>query len=294
MRWKMKPLHPGPLTQQGVTLIELLVAMVVALIAIIAFYNTYAVQARNHRNHKVAGELQQNLRAALTILQQEIRKAGYDPHGSHRFGIVDIRRYDLVSGNRIDSNGQPCLSYTCDIDENGSLDPRNGGRNREHPSFKIADVHNNGRICLTYDNGGGRRPVAEEIHAMGLAFGVDVDGDEVLDTWRSGPYPIWAVDSDNDNRLDTHLDVDNNGRIDAQDDTNGDGRISALDGAPIEPPIGLDRIKAIQVWLFAVSDQPVQGHYDNRVYVVADRIIPAVQDGRVCRMLNTIIAGRNL
>lgn len=290
----MNPLRLEPLSQQGVSLIELLIAMVVASIAIIAIYNTYAVQARNHRNQKVAGALQQNLRAAMTILQQEIRKAGYDPHDSRRFGIVDIRRYNLISGNRVDSNGQPCLSYTCDIDENGRLDARNSGRNREHASFKIADVHNNGRICLTYDNGGGRHPVAEDIHAMGLAFGVDMDGDEVLDTWKGGPHPIWAVDSDNDNRLDTHLDVDNNGRIDAKDDTDGDGHITALDGAPIEPPIGLDRIKAIQVWLFAVSDQPVQGHYDNRVYVVADRIIPAARDGRVCRMLNTIIAGRNL
>jgi type IV pilus assembly protein PilW len=290
----MNPLRPESLYQQGVTLIELLVAMVVALITIIAIYNTYAVQARNHRNQKVAGALQQNLRAAMTILQQEIRKAGYDPHGSRRFGIVDVRRYDLVSGSRVDGNGQPCLSYTCDIDENGFLDTRNGGRNREHPSFKIADIHNNGHICLTYDNGGGRRPVAEDIHAMGLAFGVDVDGDEVLDTWGSGPHPIWAVDSDNDNRLDTHLDVDNNGRIDANDDTDGDGRITALDGAPIEPSIGIDRIKAIQVWLFAESAQPVQGYYDNRDYVVADRIIPAAQDGRVRMMLHTIIAGRNL
>jgi type IV pilus assembly protein PilW len=293
-RLKMKSTNPHLLSQKGITLLELLVAMVVALIAIGAIYDVYAVQVRNHRSQKVTRIIQQNLRAALTILQQEIRKAGYDPHDSRRFGIVDIRRYDLVSGSRLNSNGQPSLSYTCDIDENGRLDPRNGGRNREHSSFKVADVHNNGRISLTYDNGGGRRPVAKDIHAMGLAYGVDVDGDDVLDTWKQGLHPIWAVDSDNDNRLDTHLDVNDDGRINTDDDTDGDGRITARDGAPIEPAVDLDRIKAVQVWLFAQSAQPVRGHYDNRIYIVADRIIPAASDGRVCGVLSTIIACRNL
>ena len=290
----MKSKRPGLLTQKGMTLLELLVVMVVALIAIGAIYDVYAVQARNHRSQKVTRTIQQNLRAAMTILQQEVRKAGYDPHDSRRFGIVDVRRYDLVSGRRLNSNGQPCLSYTCDIDENGRLDTRNNGRNREHSSFKIADVHSNGYICLTYDNGGGRRPVAEGIQAMGLAYGVDMDGDDVLDTWKQGPHPIWAVDSDNDNRLDTHLDVNNDGHINADDDTDGDGRITARDGAPIEPPVGLDRIKAVQVWLFAQSAQTVRGHHDSRNYIVADRVIPAVPEGYVRSVLRTIIACRNL
>jgi type IV pilus assembly protein PilW len=284
----------GLLSQRGITLLELLVAVVLALIAIGAIYDTYSVQARSHSSQKVTRIIQQNLRSAMTILQQEVRMAGYDPHNSGRFGIVDVRRYDLVNGSRFDSNGQPCLKYTCDIDENGRLDSRNGGRNCEHPSFKIADVHNNGRVCLTYDNGAGRRPVAEDIQAMGLAYGVDLDGDDVLDTWKQGLHPIWAVDSDNDNRLDTHLDVNDDGRITPDDDTDGDGRITGRDGTPIEPPIGLDRIKAVQVWLLAQSTETVRGHHDNRIYVVADRIMPAAQDRRVRSVLRTIIACRNL
>lgn len=290
----MKLRNSGLFSQQGITLLELLIAMVLALIVLGAIYDVYAVQARSHSGEKATRTIQQNLRAAMTILQQEVRLAGYDPHDSRRFGIVDVRRYDLVSGRRLDDNGQPCLSYTCDIDENGRLDFRNGGRNREHLSFKIADVHNDGRICLTYDSGAGRRPVAEGIQNMGLAYGVDVDGDDVLDTWNQGLYPIWAVDSDNDNRLDTHLDVNDDGHIDADDDTDGDGRITARDGAPIEPPIDLNRIKAVQVWLLAQSTRVVRGHHDNRIYVVADRIIPAVPDGRVRAVMQTIIACRNL
>jgi type IV pilus assembly protein PilW len=291
---KMKASRPGLQWRQGFTLVELLVAMVLAMIAVGGIYNAYAVQVRSHSRQKVTRTLQQNLRAAMTILQQEIRKAGYDPHYSRRFGIVDVRRYHLVSGNRHDGSGQPSLGYTCDIDENGRLDSRNGGRNREHPCFKIADVHQNGRICLTYDNGAGRRPVAENVHAMGLAYGVDIDGDDVLDTWKQGLNPIWAVDSDNDNRLDTHLDVNNDGRITPDDDTDKDGRITARDGAPIEPPVGLDRIRAVQVWLFAQSTRTLRGHHDNRIYVVGDRIIPAAPDGRVRSALHTIIACRNL
>jgi type IV pilus assembly protein PilW len=279
---------------QGVTLLELLVAIVVALIAIGAIYDVYAVQARNHRSQKIARNIDQNLRAAMTVMQQEIRMAGYDPLGSRRFGIVDVRRYDLINGSRANLDGEPGLCFTYDFDRNGRLDDRYGGRNREHPKFKIADVHGNGRICLTYDNGAGRLPVAENIHAMGLAYGVDIDRNGRLDTWNQGPFPIWAVDSDNDNLLDTHLDVNNDGRIDESDDTNKDGRITALDGAPLEPPIGLDRIKSVQVWLLAVSDHPEEKYNDNQTYIVADRIITAPHDGRIRSVLRTIIAGRNL
>jgi RNA binding exosome subunit len=56
----------------------------------------------------------------------------------------------------------------------------------------------------------------------------------------------------------------------------------------------LDRIKAVQVWLLAQSTETVRGHHDNRIYVVADRIMPAAQDRRVRSVLRTIIACRNL
>lgn len=66
----------------GFTLIELMVAMVVAIIVIGAIYATYLSQTRVQVAQEVTVELQESLRAALTIMEREIRTAGADPTGN--------------------------------------------------------------------------------------------------------------------------------------------------------------------------------------------------------------------
>ena len=155
-------------------------------------------------------QAQQNLRAAMVVLEQQIRLAGYDPEGTGRFGITDVRRYDTV-GTQPNAQGPPALFYTADMDENGVLDPRNHYRNGENLNFRIRDDQNIGRRYLAFDMGGGRQPLAENIEALGLAYAVDADRDGRPDTWSDGEHVIWAVDTDNDNRLDTDLDTNDDG-----------------------------------------------------------------------------------
>ena len=277
----------------GFTLLEVLIALAVGLIAIGAAYSVYDAQLKAHRNRKLSLELQQNLRAALMFVEQEIRIAGFDPEGSGHFGIVDVRRYEL-EGTGTDDAGQPALFYTVDHDENGELDARNHDRNKEHCSFRIRHDPAIGRRYLSWDNGAGRHPVSETIHQIGFAYGVDADEDGRLDTWNGGTHLVWAVDSDNDNRLDTHLDANGDGVIDPSDDTNGDGRIDPADGGAIDPPLSVDRIRAIRVWLLARSRTPVPGRYDANRLVVGDRISAPV-DGRFMRkVIEADVIARNL
>jgi len=282
-----------PVTKHGFTLVEVLVALVVGLVVIGAVYSVYTVQQREYRSQQVRLALQQNLRAAMVIMEEEIRMAGYDPQGSGRFGIIDVRRYDTVL-NEQNPEGQPALFYTVDVDENGVPDARNGNRNREWPNLRVSQDNDTGRRFLSWDNGGGRHPLAEDIVAMGLAFAVDADGDGRIDVWDDGRHLIWAVDSDNDNLLDTHLDANDDGIIDAHDDTDADGRITAADGGRIDPPLPLQCIRMVRLWLLAASAYPVRGHWDNRTYVVGDRVFGPAVDGRMRRLLETTIACRNL
>lgn len=271
--------------RRGFTLVELLIGMVVGMVAVGSVYAVYSTQLRGYRHQQAVLDIQQNLRAAMVILEQQIRMAGFDPEASGRFGIIDVRRYDLV-GTRPDPDGQPALFYTLDVDEDGVRDPRNSYRNREHCNFRVRHDPGSGRWFLAWDNGAGRHPVAESIQAMGLAYAVDADGDGRLDTWQGGPHLIWAVDTTNDNMLDTHLDTNDDGRIDEADFAGG--------GGAIDPPVPTDRIRAVRVWLLAVSARPVKGHVDNGTYVVGDRIISGNNDGHVRRLLETIIECRNL
>ncbi len=67
--------------KKGFTLVELLVAMVISSIVMAAIYATYSAQLRSHVTQQKVVEMHQNARAAMFILEREIRLAGYDPLG---------------------------------------------------------------------------------------------------------------------------------------------------------------------------------------------------------------------
>ena len=278
----------------GFTLVEMLVALVVALVIIGAAYSTYVAQQRHFGNERLVMRTQQNLRGALLVFEQELRMAGYDPEDAGGFGLVDVRRYDVIRYRECSPDGQPVLFYTYDVDENGLLDDRKQGRNIEHAKFRISDVHNDGHICLTWDNGGGRFPLAENIQAVGFAYAVDRDGDGDCDLWPGGTDLIWAVDSDNDNLLDADIDTNGDGAIDEKDDANGDHRIDTADGRVLKPQVALDRVKAIRVWVMAVTPGRLSGVDDVDNHVVGDRIFTPVKDGRKRFVLQTRVQCRNL
>jgi type IV pilus assembly protein PilW len=280
-------------SRQGFTLIELMLALLVGVIVTGSIYTVYASVQRDYRSQQLRVSMNQNLRCALAVVEQQIRMAGFDPQGTGRFGITDVRRYSMKN-TLPDAEGQPALFFTLDMDEDGFPDSRNNYRNKEFVNFRIRDDTNIGRRYLAWDSGEGRHPLAENIHHIGIAYGIDADEDGIRDTWGKGPFLIWAVDSDNDNLLDTCLDANGDGVIDERDDTNGDGRITAADGCVLNPPVPLERIRSVRLWILAVSAHLIKGHADHRVYVVGDQILPAASDGFVRRLVETVIECRNL
>ena len=278
----------------GFTLVELLFALLVALIGIAAVCSAFIVQQRIFGNQRLEMRAQQNLRGAILILEQELRMVGYDPEDCGGFGVVDVRRYDLVHYNECNPDGQPVLFYTYDVDEDGRLDIDKNQRNKEHAKFRISDTHNDGHVCLTWDNGAGRSPLAENIQALGFAFAIDRDGDGKCDTWPGAADLIWAVDGDNDNLLDADIDTNGDGAIDEKDDKNGDHRIDAADGRPLNPQVPLRRIKAIRVWVLAVTSRRLHGERDHQKHIVGDRILTPADDGKKRYVQQMQVQCRNL
>jgi type IV pilus assembly protein PilW len=283
-----------PAADDGFTIVELLVALVVALVITGVAYSIFVFQQRHFANQRLVMRAQQNLRGAFLILEQELHMAGYDPEDSGGFGVVDVRRYDVEEYHKCTPDGQPVLFYTYDVDEDGGLDDSNHGRNREHAKFRISDADNDGHVCLTWDNGAGRNPLAENIQAIGFAYAVDTDRDGQCDSWPGGGSLIWAVDSNNDNLLDADIDADGDGDIDEEDDTNGDHRIDAADGHALNPQVALNCIKAVRVWVLAETPGRLQGWANKRTYVVGDRILAPGDDGKMRFVLQTRVHCRNL
>ena len=74
-------------------MVELLVAMAVATIVLTLMYQVYVAQLKSHTTQQEVVEMQQNMRAALYLMEREIRLAGFNPTGkapAATVGVTDI------------------------------------------------------------------------------------------------------------------------------------------------------------------------------------------------------------
>ncbi len=275
---------------------ELIIVMAVTTVVVGAVITNYISQQRSSAMVREVARMQQNLRGASYIVVQDILMAGYDPAEKDAFGITDIRRWRIsekFSDAAANLQGSPSLTLSHDwnplsttVTDNGALDAE------DIVSFRLCDDGGDGIVDMCRDVDGDRQMVAEGIEAIGFAYAFDNDADGDLDRTVGGNI-IWAVDSDNDNRLDTNLDSNDDGRIDVDDDQNGDDAITGGDGGDLASAVELDRIRSVRVWLLARSGA-FQHYADTHQYVVGDRILPTAVDNFRRRLLVQTIDCRNL
>lgn len=245
-------------SNDGITLIELMVAMAIAGIVLMAIYSAYRTQSTIYRTQSVELAMQQNLRGAVYLLESEIRMAGYDMNDTGTFGITDItfRDTDYV----LNLGGNSSITFTSDLDDDGVLDTN------ETFSYSIYDnpvATPDGILDMARNNGAGRQIIGESIVALGLAYAFDNDGDGKLDLSANGNV-IWAIDSDNDNTLDLNLDTNDDGEIDMNDNPAG---------TAISSNVAVGNIRAVKAWILARTKTPMLNYTDNNTYVVGNRRI---------------------
>ncbi len=269
-------------SDKGLTLVELMVTMGLTTIVLGVIYASYNTQSRMSTKEAVVLNMEQNIRGALYILESQIRMAGYDPTAAGGLGITDIRLKNQQ--NVPDPNGNTAISFTADLDGNGSVD------GNETISFSICDTPTtspDGILDLAMNTGGGRTVVAESIDALELAYAYDNDGDGKLDMSANGNV-LWAIDTGTDNKLDSLLDVNDDGKIDGNDKT-GSTTIIPIVGSAVSP----DKIRAVKVWILARTKTPLLKYTDNNTYVVANRRITP-NDNFKRELLETTIKCKNL
>ena len=88
--------------EKGFTMAELLVAMAIAGVVMAAVYSTYYSQQKSYVTQEQVAGMQQNLRAAIYIMERELRMAGYDPTGKADAGIVTANANSLTVTMDID------------------------------------------------------------------------------------------------------------------------------------------------------------------------------------------------
>ncbi len=72
----------------GFTLIELMVTLLISSVVVGAIYTTYNKQQKIYTAQDQVIDVQQNLRAALSVMENEMKMAGYDPSETGLYGVT--------------------------------------------------------------------------------------------------------------------------------------------------------------------------------------------------------------
>jgi type IV pilus assembly protein PilW len=157
------------LNQAGLTLVELMVALAMAAIVMAVVCSAYISQVRGAISQETMLDMQQTARAAMEIMENEIRMAGCDP--TRKAGAAILRATAAE------------FSFTMDLENNAGSPKPDGDTDDANESIRYAlnrDANRDGQAdqipCdLGRDSGGGLQPFAENIDALNFVY-LDEDG----------------------------------------------------------------------------------------------------------------------
>lgn len=285
----------------GFTLVELMVTMAIASLVMVGIYSAYSTQQKSHTVQQQVGEMQQNIRSAIYMLEREARMAGYDPWpvdgvDNNNDGTIDEAAEDTAdAGIKVAMAHE--FEFTADLDEDGAISANGGDSEWINLKLSASEDTNNdgiaddGAAAVIRTSGEGTDAVsvkiAEDIHCINFAYAFDADNDGQLDVSPAGNV-IWAQDTDGDGSLDWVLDNTDDGEINSSD-TGADMVSSGFTTAVV--PVA--DIRAVRVWLLARTRFPVKGHTERDTYIVGSRSF-SPNDSYDRRLLTTMVRFRNL
>jgi type IV pilus assembly protein PilW len=203
--------------KNGFTLIELMVAMVISSIVMAAIYATYNAQLKSHVTQQKVVEMHQNARAAMFMLEREIRLAGYDPLDSDELDYprITTAQIDEIIFTMDTTGGEADLLDNDDdniIDEPGETDGDTDDDFEKIRYFLSNDANDDGiadslncNLQRQYWEGGAWQPnletdpdatIAIDIDALNFVY-LDADGNDLIDySGALTPPQVPAADLD--------------------------------------------------------------------------------------------------
>lgn len=198
---------------KGFTLVELMIAIVLSALSIKAIYEVYLGQKKTSEiNEEIVG-MQQNVRAALYYMEDEIKKAGLNPteRKDNGVGIVvaDASKIQFTSdftggeNDGIDNNKDGVIDEFMDgldNDGDGLIDEADERREwydgdandvGENITYSLYDSQSDGDMDLGRLSGGGsNQPVANNIDVLDFVY---LNGAGVV----LGPLPLDSAGREN-------------------------------------------------------------------------------------------------
>ena len=147
-------------SNQGFTLVELLITLVVSGVVLAGISSTFYSQHTSYLNQEQMVSMQQNLRAAMYIMEREIRMAGHDPNGDSGAGIVAANSASIRIAQDLTNNAGTGIPDG-DVGDPG-----------EDITYSLQDADGDGDTDLVRNdhNGAGVQMFAEDIDALNFVY----------------------------------------------------------------------------------------------------------------------------
>ncbi|MDH3346863.1 MAG: prepilin-type N-terminal cleavage/methylation domain-containing protein [Desulfobulbaceae bacterium] len=156
----------------GFTLVEMMIALSLASMVMIAMFTTFRSQERSYQSQEEIVDMQQTLRAGISLLTDDLHMAGYDPDGHFNLGFTraekDVIEFSMISDwdgidntkdgtvDEVDERNIIQYSLYNDSDSPG-LD--NLGRKADNYAYRVKTIehvsHNKLRFAYTLRDGSG-------------------------------------------------------------------------------------------------------------------------------------------
>ncbi len=148
---------------RGFTLVELMIVVAVSGVLMGSLYSAYRAQQKVYTAQESVAEMQQNLRAAMSVMSTEMRMAGYDPNGDGGIGIVSANPTVLS----FSFYHPEFLADNDDNDGDGAIDEAD--EDVKIILYDLSDVNGDGANDIGYQIGADvttKVPIAERIDNM--------------------------------------------------------------------------------------------------------------------------------
>lgn len=154
----------------GFTLVELLVALTVSAVIMTAVYAAYQSQQKSYVVQEEVAALQQNLRAAMFYMSNQIREAGCNP------STTDVNKPGVLTADADE------IHFTSDVrgasfatDPNGSTDDP-----YENVTYSLYTSNGIQKLGVKSTANGTNQPVIENVDALNFVY-LDQNGNRLDD-----------------------------------------------------------------------------------------------------------------
>lgn len=147
-------------SNNGFTFVELLVTLVVSGVVLAGISSTFYSQHTSYLNQEQMVSMQQNLRAAMYIMEREIRMAGHDPNGDSGSGILTANSSSIRIAQDLTNDAGTGIPDG-DVNDPG-----------ENITYSLQDADGDGDTDLVRNdhNGAGIQMIAEDIDALNFVY----------------------------------------------------------------------------------------------------------------------------